>query len=74
MRLEQADRLLVLLHYADGLQIGEIASVLDQPAEDVSRRLDDLRWRLAQVMRDASVSANPAEVKPVADDGVAASG
>jgi len=62
MRLEQRDRLLVLLHYADGLGIEEIAAVLDVAPSEVSGRLDSLRWRLAQVMKDAATRANPQRV------------
>ncbi|MEM9251937.1 MAG: hypothetical protein AAGB29_06265 [Planctomycetota bacterium] len=72
MRLEQADRLLVLLHYADGLSVSEIAVLLDEPKADVSDRLDGLRWRLAQVMRDASAQARPDQVEVQGSDDAAA--
>jgi len=62
MRLDQPDRLLVLLHYADGLNVDEMSTVLQVPPDQVTQRLDGLRWRLAQVMKDAATQANPQAV------------
>jgi DNA-directed RNA polymerase specialized sigma24 family protein len=58
-RLDPSDRLLVLLHYADGLNLDEIATVLDAAPADVARRMDALRWRLARIVQDADVQADP---------------
>ncbi|MEM6332099.1 MAG: sigma factor-like helix-turn-helix DNA-binding protein [Planctomycetota bacterium] len=74
MRLDPDDRVAVLLHYADGLTIPEIAAVLEVPVADVSGRLERLRWRLGHVMHDALAATRPKDVKPVERRGIAVSG
>ena len=74
MRLDPADRLIVLLHYADGLTLTEIAGVLDRPSGEVAGRLAQLRWRLGRVLGDAAAANAPAEVSPSGGDRLAVSG
>ena len=49
--LPRTDRLIFLLHYADGLTPDEIGAVLHVESRDVTDWLDRLREQARQVMR-----------------------
>ncbi|MEM6553740.1 MAG: hypothetical protein AAF750_16600 [Planctomycetota bacterium] len=48
--LEQTDRYIVMMFYADGLTPIEIGMVLEMPTMDVAMRLDGLRAKLGRVL------------------------
>lgn len=49
--LDQADRCLLMLFYAEGLSTGEISLVLDQPEFRVISRLDTIQSRTKTALR-----------------------
>ena len=49
--LDQADRCLLMLFYAEGLNTGEISLVLDQPEFRVISRLDTIQSRTKTALR-----------------------
>jgi len=49
-QLPRVDRLIMLLWYADGLNVAEIAAVLELGEAEVSRRLESLRGRAREAM------------------------
>ena len=49
--LDQADRCLLMLFYAEGLSTGEISLVLDQPEFRVISRLDSIQSRTKAALR-----------------------
>lgn len=49
--LDQADRCLLMLFYAEGLNTGEISLVLDQPEFRVISRLDSIQSRTKTALR-----------------------
>lgn len=51
--LDQTDRYIVLLHYADGLTVKEVSLVLDVPEHTVESTLRRLRGRLLDAIAAA---------------------
>jgi len=65
--LPREDRLLVMLRYADDLQVEEIAAVLSQPIDGIRRRLDDLDDRARRLIgRSFSAAASAPVPVPAA--------
>ena len=60
--LPRTDRLIFLLHYADGLTPDEIGAVLHVESRDVTERLDRLREQARQVMHAIAAAEEHAPV------------
>jgi len=56
--LDRTDRYIVLLHYADGLTINEVALVLDRPVREVEATLNRLRGKLLRAVHEAQAEAD----------------
>ncbi|MEM1210868.1 MAG: hypothetical protein AAGI68_01085 [Planctomycetota bacterium] len=48
--LEQTDRYIAMMYYADGLTPIEIGLVLEQPTTEIAMRLDRLRGQMKRVL------------------------
>jgi len=55
--LDRDDRYVVMLHYADGLTLREIAAVLDLPVRVVESVLERMRGRLLAAIEQAEADA-----------------